>query len=215
MCDPTYSRNAQWTALAYMKAEGTLLFGNGYNALLRGRIHFYFNRWSAQWKPTTFLDVGLVALFAETGIVGAVAHFGLLLYMLVYAFIKKRRYKDKELDFFWITLFIIPLYLLLNYLAAFLHASIFWIFVSLFYAYKKLDAQEKAAAAPAEPETPEIPEVTEFSAEKKEDVPAEAEEAEAPAEPEEAEVSAEQEEAEAPAEPEEAEAPAEPEDQAP
>lgn len=143
--DPAYSRNAQWTAVQYMTQEGQLLFGYGYNALLRGKIHFFFDRWAAQWQPTTFLDVGLVALLTESGLIGAISYLGLLSYMLVYAFIKKRSLKDGKLDFSWLALFIIPLYLLLNYLAAFLHAQIVWIFIGLFFVHQKLDDQESNA----------------------------------------------------------------------
>lgn len=139
--DPAYSRNAQWTAIEYMAQEGQLLFGYGYNALPRGRIHFFFDRWAAQWQPTTFLDVGLVALIAESGLIGAISHLGLLGYLLVCAF-RKRNRKDK-FDFYHLVLFTIPLYLLLNILAAFLYAQVVWIFIGLFFAYKKLDNYEK------------------------------------------------------------------------
>jgi hypothetical protein len=40
----------------------------------------------------------------------------------------------------------VPLWLLLNILAAFANASIIWLFIALFYAYKKItvaDAQSK------------------------------------------------------------------------
>lgn len=145
--DPTYSRNAQWTALQYMAKEGTLLFGYGYNALPRGKIHFFFDRWAAQWQPTTFLDVGLVALVAESGLIGAVSYLALLAYMAIHSLLQLRR--KKGFNFYALTLFMIPLYLLLNILAAFLFQSIVWIFFGLFYTYKELDKK----ALPADPDT--------------------------------------------------------------
>lgn len=140
--DPTYSRTAQWTAIEYMAKEGELLFGYGYNALPRGKIHFFFDKWAAKWQPTTFLDVGFVALMAESGIVGAVAYIGLLLYMLVAAFMKRSPLKAQKLDFHYLVIFMIPLYFLLNYLASFLHAQIVWIFIGLFFVHKKLEEKE-------------------------------------------------------------------------
>lgn len=136
--DPTYSRTAQWTAVQYMAQEGDLLFGYGYNALPRGMIHFFFDRWAAKWQPTTFLDVGFVALIAEGGLVGALSYLGLLGYLFVYAFRKKSPFKERKMDFYWLAFFMIPLYLLLNYLASFLFAHIVWIFIGLFFTHKKL-----------------------------------------------------------------------------
>lgn len=146
--DPTYSRTAQWTAVAYMAKEGVLLFGYGYNALLRGRIHFFFDKWAAKWEPTTFLDVGLVALIAEGGLFGAVTHLGLLLYLVIVALRKKRPLKERRLDYSWLTILIVPLYLLLNYLASFLYAPAVWIFVGMFYADRKLSDAEQSAQLP-------------------------------------------------------------------
>lgn len=133
--NPTYSRTAQWTAVQYMTQEGELLFGYGYNALPRGRIHFFYDRWGATWTQVNYLDVGLVALLAESGLIGAVSYLGLLSYLLVEAF-RKRNRKEK-FDYNSLTLFMIPLYLLLNILAAFLHAGVVWLFIGLFYAYQK------------------------------------------------------------------------------
>lgn len=141
--DPTYSRTAQWTAVVYMAKEGQLLFGYGYNALPRGKIHFFFDRWAAQWQTTTFLDVGLVALIAESGLFGAIAYLGLLGFMFVFAFIKKRPLKERQLDFHWLTIFMVPLYLLLNTLAAFLFIPVVWVFIGLFYAYNNLENHEQ------------------------------------------------------------------------
>ena len=142
--DPTYSRTAQWTAIEYMRQEGELLFGYGYNALPRGKIHFFFDRWAAKWQPTTFLDVGFVAMLTESGLVGTLAYLCLFANLFVYAFRKKSSLKKRELDFFWLTFFMIPLYMCLNYLASFPNAQAVWLFISMFYAYQKLDSLEAA-----------------------------------------------------------------------
>lgn len=146
--DPAYSRNAQWTAVRYMAEEGQLLFGYGYNALIRGKIHFFFDRWAAKWEPTTFLDVGLVALIAESGLIGLISYLGLLGYLLVYAF--RKRSREDKFDFYHLVLLMIPLYLLLNYLASFPNASVVWLFFALFYAYKNLEKKKALSTPPVQ-----------------------------------------------------------------
>lgn len=146
---PTYSRNAQWTAVKYMHQEGKLLFGYGYNALAKGRIHFFYDKWDTDWHPTTYLDVGLIMLFADGGLIGVVSYMGLLGYMAVQALRKKEKLKKNPPDFYWMVLFMIPLYLLLNYMSAFLFPHVVWVFIGLFYAYMHLEKEPSA-----EPEEP-------------------------------------------------------------
>ena len=142
--DPGYSRNAQWTAVKHMAMENNLLFGLGYNALPEGRIYFYFDRWGAVWEPTTFLDVGLVALIAEGGLVGAVSYLLLLGYILVCAFWKRDR--KTPMDMYHMILYIIPLLLMLNYLAAFIFEDLVWLLTAMFYAYHRISGNEKRDA---------------------------------------------------------------------
>lgn len=135
--DPTYSRMAQWTAVRYMAEEGELLFGYGYNAFFRGKLHYFYDRWGARWDVATTLDVGLVALITECGLVGSLSFLALLGYIFVYAF--RRRGAKDPLSFYAMTAYMIPLYLLLNFLAAFLNPGVVWMYFGLFYAYRKLD----------------------------------------------------------------------------
>ncbi len=102
-----------------------------------------------QRSSNTALDVGLVALIAESGLLGAIAYLGLLGFLLIIAFIKKRPQKERQLDFHWLTIFMVALYILLNYLAAFLFAHVVWMFIGLFYAYKGLDEKERLSASKA------------------------------------------------------------------
>lgn len=134
--DPSYSRMAQWTAVQHMAENGNLAFGLGYNALPEGRIHFFFDRWGAKWEPTDFLDVGLVALIAESGLIGGISYLALLGYMLVYSFLK--RDKSNPLDFYRIVIYTIPLLLLLNFLAAFMFEDLVWLLTAMFYGYRRL-----------------------------------------------------------------------------
>lgn len=138
--DPSYSRMAQWTAIEYMANTDTLMFGLGYNALPEGRIHFFFDRWGAKWEATTFLDVGLVALIAECGLVGALSYTALLGFMLVYAFMK--RDKTNRMDFYHIILYTIPLFLLLNFMASFMFEHMIWVYTAMFYAYIRISNPE-------------------------------------------------------------------------
>lgn len=140
--DPSYSRMAQWTAVQHMAENGNLVFGLGYNALPEGRIHFFFDRWGAEWEPTSFLDVGLVALIAESGLIGAISYMALLGYMLVYSFLK--RDKKNPMDFYHIIIYTIPLFLMLNFLAAFMFEDLVWILTAMFYCHKRITAGETA-----------------------------------------------------------------------
>ena len=135
----TFSRMVQWSAVRHMIENGETLFGYGYNAYLEGRLYYYINWWYSGWKwrKAHALDVGLVALITESGFVGAFAYLGLLAYMFIQSLYKRK--KKGVFDFYKTVIFIIPLYLLLNFLASFLHAELMWLFIGLYYAYEHLD----------------------------------------------------------------------------
>lgn len=135
--NPTASRMMQWSAVRYLAKDGQLLLGYGYNALLRGKIRFFFENWGNRWVVSTFLDVGLVSLITESGIIGTVSYLALLCYMAVCSL--KKRDRTGKFDFYKLTLYIIPMYLLLNFLAAFLFYQIIWLYIGAFFAYLKLN----------------------------------------------------------------------------
>lgn len=137
--DPSYSRMAQWTAVEYMIMDGEALFGYGYNAFPEGRIRVFYDRWLAQWEVATFLDVGLVALITESGFIGTISYLGLLAFIWLKAF--QRRTKTAEFDFCKVTLYMIPLYFLLNFLASFLHANAVWLVWGMAYAHTRLQKE--------------------------------------------------------------------------
>lgn len=145
--DPSYSRMAQWTAVEYMTAEGKLVAGYGYNAFPEGKLHYYFDRWGAKWSVAPMLDVGLVAIITEGGLIGIGSLVGLLIFMAVYAFRKKGA--RGSFDFYRVILYMIPLYLMLNFTSAFPNGGILWLVWGLFYAYKKLDTEPSAVAQDA------------------------------------------------------------------
>lgn len=144
--NPTASRMMQWTAVQDLANQGQILFGHGYNALLRGKIRFYFKNWGSKWVTTTFLDVGLVALIMEGGIVGTISYLALLGYMVLCSL--KKRNRSGELDFYKLTVFMVPLYLLLNFLAAFLFYPAVWLYIAAFFAYQKLNGDEQEFTLP-------------------------------------------------------------------
>ena len=47
------------------------------------------------------------------------------------------------MDFYHIVIYMIPLFLLLNFLASFMFEETVWLFISLFYAYKALDNKQQ------------------------------------------------------------------------
>ena len=150
--DPTYTRVVQWTAVDYMISEGKLLLGYGYNAFPEGKLHFYFDRWLGEWEVAKMLDVGLVALMTEFGLLGTLTHACLLVYIAIYCWLHRR--KDGAFGFYRMTLYSLPLYLLLNFLASFLYAELIWLLWGLFYAYSRLDKELPPEQAPVVDEQP-------------------------------------------------------------
>lgn len=138
--DPTWSRMVEWTALDYMVQEGQLLFGYGYNAYPRGMLHYYYPQFGG-WTKATTLDVGLLALITESGLVGFLSMFALLGFFLWESF--RRRDRSHNFDFYKLTIYMVPLYLLLNFLAAFLQVGTMWLYFALFYAYRNLDKNNR------------------------------------------------------------------------
>lgn len=135
--DAAYSREFQWTALEYMAKEGTLALGNGYRALLRGKVHFIHRGWGEQPVSVNFVDVGAIALIAEYGLVGLAAQLGLLGYMLVQSL--RRRSRTREFDFYKMMVFFVIMYLMLNVLTAYINPALVWLIFGLFYAYEGIN----------------------------------------------------------------------------
>lgn len=133
---PVHSRTQQWSAIEYMTGEGHLVFGYGYNAYPEGKLH-YRSRTDDTWQDAHAVDVGLVSLTTESGLLGLLSILGLLGYMVMVSW--RRRTKTKELDFYKLMLYFVPLYLLLNVASSFLHKPVIWLTFALFYACHKLD----------------------------------------------------------------------------
>lgn len=141
--DPTYTRVAQWTAVEHMINKGELLFGFGYNCFPEGMLRFRFDKWvEGYWVKATTLDVGFVSLLTESGLIGTLASLGLLVYMAIIAW--RKRKAEEGFNFFQLMLYILLLYLLVNYLAAFLNDGIIWLLFGLFFARYKLEKLPKA-----------------------------------------------------------------------
>jgi len=133
--NPTRSRMVEWTAVKYMLEEGEAAFGYGYNAFPRGKLHYFYPQFG-HWTVAKTLDVGLLAVVTESGFVGLAAYLGLLLFLLLRAF--RGRGQNGSFTFNKLMLYMLPLYLLLNFMAAF--TGPVWLFIGLFYASGKLDA---------------------------------------------------------------------------
>ena len=132
-----------------MIQDGNFLLGYGYNALLQGQLHFSHKSWGEGYAVTTFLDVGLVGIIGESGLIGFLSYLGLLGYMLIQS-IRKRTRTD-TFDFYKVTIFTVPLYLLLNFLAAFINGGAVWLVFGLFFAYELLDKKGLLGETPTQP----------------------------------------------------------------
>lgn len=149
---PINSRTQQWSALERMVEDGYLLFGYGYNAFVDGKV-FYRPNTDSAWRKAHAVDVGLVTLGTECGLIGFLSMFALLGYMFVVSWL--RRTRSKEFDYYKMMLYFIPLYLILNIASSFLHKPIIWMVFALFYAYHKLEGYpcDKIRTYPAEKTT--------------------------------------------------------------
>lgn len=132
---PTYSRMMQWSAIDRIVDDGDALFGYGYNFLQNGKLHFYLYE---QWEQVNFIDVGMVALVAESGFVGAAAMAVFIACMFLQAF--KMKTKTAEFDFHKLVLLTIPMLLMLNYVSVFFADNTVWLFYALIGANEKLTA---------------------------------------------------------------------------
>jgi len=135
--DPAYSRTFQWSAVRHMLQDGSFVLGYGYNALSQGQLRYMHKAWGDKWVVATFLDVGMVGMLAEGGLIGFLAWMALLGYIVVQSV--RRRTRKKVFDFYKMSILLVLLYLLLNVLASFIYPGTVWIFIGLFYAYKKLE----------------------------------------------------------------------------
>ena len=151
--DPTYSRTAQWTAITYMIQEDRGLFGYGYNGYVNGRIHYLYNKWTTQWMVAPTLDVGWVASATECGLIGMTSHILLVGYLFVRSL--RKRSRGGQFTFHNMFCYLAVLYVLLNILASFLHDSVVWQMIGLFFAYEKLERKGLLVPqTPAEPLPP-------------------------------------------------------------
>jgi len=147
--NPTYSRLFQWSAIKYMLQDGNFLLGYGYNAFRQGQIYFTHKNWGSEYVVAPVLDVGLISIFTESGLVGMLSYLGLLCYMLVQSL--RKRTRSGAFDFYKLMIFMIPLYLLLNFLSAFVNVALAWLVFGLFHAYENLDKKGLAGETPALP----------------------------------------------------------------
>lgn len=127
------SRTVEWTAVTYMIDEGEAVFGYGYNAFPRGKLHYFYPQFGF-WTVAGTLDVGLLATVTESGFVGLIAQLAFLAYVFINALI--RRGKRGTFTFNKLVVYTIPLYLVLNFMSAF--SGPFWVFLGLFFASRKL-----------------------------------------------------------------------------
>ena len=147
--NPTYSRLFQWSAVKYMAQDGHLLLGHGYNAFRQGQIYFTHKSWGEDYRVAPVLDVGFVSMIAESGLIGLLTYLGMLGYMMIQSFRKMRK---GTFDFYKVMIFSIVMYLLLNFLSAFVNVTLAWLMFGLFYAYEALDKKGTLGDVPAVPE---------------------------------------------------------------
>ena len=130
------SRLVEWTAAKYMIQEGEGLFGYGYNAFPRGKLQYFYPQFGV-WTVATTLDVGLLRIMTDSGLVGLLTHLALTVFALLEAI--KHRGEKGLLTFEKLFSLLLIMYLLMNFMAAF--TGPFWLVLGLFYASRKLTRQ--------------------------------------------------------------------------
>jgi hypothetical protein len=133
---PAYSRLFEWTIIQYMFMEGKGLFGYGYDSFIQGRLH-YFYRGDNAWTVAKTLDVGLIGIASDGGILGLLTYVGLFGYILVTGI--RNRKREEGLNFYKLAIYMVAMYFMLNYVAAFVDEGAVWLFIALFYAYHRLE----------------------------------------------------------------------------
>lgn len=125
------SRLVQFSAIKHMFMEGGLLIGLGYQAFISGKIYYWYPQFG-HWTKATTLDVGVVGIVAESGIVG------LLNWILFFGSIYLSTRKSGKFDFSMLMRYFIILYFVLNLLTSCANAEFFWIIICLYFAYDKI-----------------------------------------------------------------------------
>ncbi|MBE5943310.1 MAG: oligosaccharide repeat unit polymerase [Lachnospiraceae bacterium] len=137
-----YSRMVQWSAIEHMEMDGELLFGYGYNAISRGEVYYYFKQFGT-WTRTSSVDVGFVRAATDYGLCGLILNIGLVLGVIFNSFIRKSR--EQKYDFYNLAIYAMMLYIVLNIASAFYATTVFWLFMSLFFVYRKVRCSEETA----------------------------------------------------------------------
>lgn len=135
------SRTFQWTAVEYMFLNGNLLLGYGYKAYLRGMIHFYYSGYHA-WDVAQAVDVGLVVLIAERGLLGFILYIYFVCKIIIESY--KNGFLDKKNTNFYCAMFyILILYIICNILSASVDNQLIWVLFGLYCGYDKIAKKQQ------------------------------------------------------------------------
>ncbi len=138
------SRLMQWSAIYYMAKEGLLLFGYGYNAFLRGRLYYYFIQFEA-WVKAPAVDTGFVAIATQGGVISLFNNL-LLWTGIVVSSIRNRDRRHKAFDIYKLTIYIAFMYIIINVASAFANTELIWLYLAIFFSYRKLKYEDKHRA---------------------------------------------------------------------
>lgn len=129
------SRFVQWTAILYMFINGGFIFGLGYNAYMRRMLYYFFPQFKS-WVVAPALDVGLISIFSETGIIGFISWLILTGYIL---YVSQHKKNDILYKFFY---YIMILYIILN-ICTVSASEVTWLLWSTFFAYERINKYDK------------------------------------------------------------------------
>ena len=129
--DASTSRLMQFSAFEDMFEKGVFLFGFGYQAFTRGLVYYFYPQFGS-WSVASTLDVGVVSVMIESGIIGLINWAAF--FFVIYLSCKKA----KTFTFEVLIKYILILYFMLNILTACLYNEFFWLIIILYFANDKI-----------------------------------------------------------------------------
>ena len=129
--DASTSRLMQFSAFEDMFEKGVFLFGFGYQAFTRGLVYYFYPQFGS-WSVASTLDVGVVSVMIESGIIGLINWAAF--FVVIYLSCKK----SKTFTFEVLIKYILILYFMLNILTACLYNEFFWLIIILYFANDKI-----------------------------------------------------------------------------
>lgn len=131
------SRLMQYSLFNDFFKNGGWIFGRGYNAFKNGMLYYYYPMWG-KWAVATMLDIGVVAEFASSGLIGlcTLTVFIICMFKPVKSFVHEKKY-----DISYLMKYEIALYLILAFVTSCMKIDVFWLLLMLYIPFQRIATQ--------------------------------------------------------------------------